>query len=353
MFPADRVMAEQNRTVIAVDAHGGDHGLEVTLPATLAALESDSGLEVLMLGRQPELDQALAANFVPGTRSATHERLKLVPVEKALPMDVSPVAALRRGQGSSLWEAIALVAGGRADACVSGGNTGAMMALGVRLVGMLTGIERPVLMAYLPHGSGFTAALDLGANLSVSERQLLQFAVMGAVTAEHVDGIRNPRVALLNVGHEDNKGPVIVQAAHALLREMPINYIGFVEGNDLFSGSVDVAVCDGFTGNLVLKSSEGLARMIQGQIGDALRGTVRGRIGAWLARPALRGLLARLDPSAHNGAPLLGLRGNVIKSHGHADVKAFTQAINEAAKTARKQLPSRIDSLIQQYHLEA
>lgn len=350
---ADQVMAEQSKAVIAVDAHGGDHGIDVTLPATLAALDLDTGLKVQIVGRQSDYDRVLAANSVSGAGSDFASRLEFVPVDHFLPMDVSAVAALRRGRGSSLWEAISMVADGQADACVSGGNTGAMMALGVRKVGLLTGIERPVLMAYVPNVNGFTAALDLGANLSVSERQLVQFAVMGSITAEHVDGIENPRVGLLNVGHEDNKGPVTVQAAHAQLKNMPLNYIGFVEGNELYAGSVDVAVCDGFTGNLVLKSSEGLARMITEQLRNTLIGSARSRLGAWLARPALKSLLVRLDPSAHNGAPLLGLRGNLIKSHGHADTRAFTQAILEAAQAARKRLPERIDSLIQQYHLEA
>jgi glycerol-3-phosphate acyltransferase PlsX len=176
---------------------------------------------------------------------------------------------------------------------------------------------------------------------------------MGSVTAEKVDGRENPRVGLLNVGHEENKGHTVVQAAHALLKEMPINYVGFVEGNELFTGTVDVAVCDGFSGNLILKASEGLARMLMSQLRQALSSSVWGRLGAWFARPALERMLARMDPSAHNGAPLLGLRGVVVKSHGHADAKAYTQAIMEAAQAARKNLPQRIDSLIQHYHLEA
>ncbi len=346
-------MGDIKKPVIAVDAHGGDHGLSVTLPAAREALASDPDLEVRLLGRQTDIDRFLAAGSVSHVAPDDGGRLSFVSVEHFLPMDVSPVAALRRGEGSSLWEAISMVSNGAADACVSGGNTGAMMALGVRLVGMLPGIERPVLMAYIPNISGFTAALDLGANLSVNERQLVQFAIMGSMTAEHIDGIETPRVGLLNVGHEDNKGPITVQAAHSLLREAPLNYMGFIEGNDLYTGDVDVAVCDGFTGNLVLKSSEGLARMINEEIRNALGDSTRSRLGAWLAKPALQALLARLNPSAHNGAPLLGLRGNVIKSHGHADSAAFTQAILEAAQAARKQLPGRIDSLIQQYSLEA
>jgi glycerol-3-phosphate acyltransferase PlsX len=341
-------MPRPEKTVLAVDAHGGDHALAVTYPAVCEALRADAAAEVVMVGLKDALEAAREAHG-----GGSVDRLHFHYADSVLPMDVRAVTALRKGAGSSLWEAIRLVAEGEADACVSGGSTGAMMALGVRLVGMLPGIERPVLMAYIPHATGFTAALDLGANLSVSERQLVQFAVMGSITAEKIDGIESPRVGLLNVGHEESKGHVTVQAAHAMLKEVPINYVGFIEGNDLYTGNVDVAVCDGFTGNLILKSSEGLARMTIAQLKAAFSSSASSRVGRLLAGRALKGMLARLDPSAHNGAPLLGLRGVVVKSHGHADAKAYTQAILEAAQAARKKLPNRIDSLIQQYNLEA
>ena len=342
------------KAVIAIDAHGGDHGLAVTLPAAVGALKTDPDIRIRMLGVKSDIQQFLDRNRdIASSVSSLEDRFSFGYVESFLPMDVRAVSALRRGKGSSLWEAISLVAESGADACVSGGNTGAMMALGVRQTGMIPGIERPVLMAYIPNADDFTAALDLGANLSVNERQLVQFAVMGSIKAEHIDGIDQPRVGLLNVGHEENKGTVTVQAAHQILKEMPINYIGFVEGNDLFTGSVDVAVCDGFSGNLILKSSEGLARMAMEELRKTLGSTLRGRLGAWLAKPALKTMLASMDPSAHNGAPLLGLKGIVVKSHGHANVRAFTEAITEAARSARKQLPHKIDSLIQQYNLEA
>lgn len=344
-------MPQPEKAVLAIDAHGGDHGLSVTLPATLSALQQDSRLEIRLVGVIDQLEPALAAHG--GLSEPLASRLQLHAAESALPMDVTAISALRKGEGSSLWAGIQLVAEGAADACVSGGSTGAMMALGVRLLGMLPGIERPVLMAYIPHADGFTGALDLGANLSVTERQLVQFAVMGSLTAEKVDGISSPRVGLLNVGHEESKGHVTVQAAHGLLKEMPINYIGFVEGNDLYSGKVDVAVCDGFSGNLILKASEGLARLTISQLRQAFSAGLSGRLGGWFARRALKRVLEGLDPSAHNGAPLLGLRGVVVKSHGHADARAYTQAILEAGKAARKELPRRIDSLIRQYNLEA
>ena len=344
-------MTDQPSTIIAVDAHGGDHGLSVTVPASIAALEADAGLKISLVGLAPELEEEIERTG--GVSPSWRERLEHHAADSVLPMDVHAVSALRNGQGSSLWETVQRVATGKAHGGVSGGNTGAMMALGVRMIGMVPGIERPVLMAYLPNGSSFTAVLDLGANLSVTERQLVQFAVMGALTAEKVDGIENPRVGLLNVGHEENKGHLVVRAAHALLKDMPLNYIGFVEGNDLYAGTVDVAVCDGFSGNLILKASEGLARMTMAQLREALGSSPLARLGGKLAAPALRRVLEGLDPSAHNGAPLLGLKGTFVKSHGHADIAAFRRAILEAAQAARKRLPQRIDSLIQQYHLEA
>jgi glycerol-3-phosphate acyltransferase PlsX len=268
-------------------------------------------------------------------------------------MDAKPVAALRRGSGSSMWHALQLLADGEAGACVSGGGTAALMTLGVRLVGMLPGIQRPALMAQVPTARGHTGMLDLGANVDVNARQLVQFAVMGSVTAQVADGIDQPRVALLNVGHEDSKGHDVVREAHRQLKSLPLNYLGFIEGHDIFSGKVDIAVCDGFAGNLILKSSEGLVRMLLGELRDAFASSVISRLGALLAARALRRKLARLDPSAHNGAPLLGLNAVVLKSHGSADVKAMLHAILEAGREARRRVPERIGASIRAFHLEA
>jgi len=244
------------------------------------------------------------------------------------------------------------VADGQAGACVSGGSTAALMTLGVKLIGTMAGIQRPALMAHVPDARGYTGMLDLGANLTVSARQLVQFAVMGSVTAQVADGIDNPRVGLLNVGHEDGKGHETVREAHRQLKELGLNYVGFIEGHDIFSGAVDVAVCDGFVGNLILKSSEGLARMLRSELRRALQSDTRSRLGAWLVRPAIGRLLAHLDPSAHNGAPLLGLNGVVVKSHGGADCDAMTRAILEAGREARRKVPERIESSIRGFQLE-
>ena len=267
-------------------------------------------------------------------------------------MDAKPAAVLRRGRDSSMWKAFDLVANDEAHGCVSGGSTTAMMVVGVKQLGMLPGIQRPALMAYVPNTRGFTGMLDLGANLNVSARQLAQFAVMGSVTAEEVEGIAQPRIGLLNVGHEDSKGHELVRRAHDMLQELPLNYYGFIEGNDIFEGTVDVAVCDGFAGNLILKSTEGLARMLAGEFRAALSQNLLSKAGAVLAGRSLKGMLARLDPAAHNGAPLLGLNGVAVKSHGGSDEKGLIRAILEAGREARRQVHKRIEASILEYHLE-
>jgi glycerol-3-phosphate acyltransferase PlsX len=336
-------------TVLALDAHGGDQGLDVSVPAALAALETDPDIEIVLVGDRAALETALEREGPPAAQA---RRLRVQHAETALPADVKPAQVLRRGRDSSLWKAFELTAGDQVHACVSGGNTAAMMVAGVRLLGTLPGIQRPALMAYVPNLNGHTGMLDLGANLSVSSRQLAQFAVMGAVTATLVEGIKKPRVGLLNVGHEDGKGHDTVREAHALLQSLPLNYVGFVEGNDIFSGTVDIAVCDGFAGNLVLKSSEGLARMLLAEMRRTLESSLLSRAGALLARPALRQMLARLDPSAHNGAPLLGLNGVAIKSHGSADRKGMARAIVEAGREAKRKVHRRIEASIREYRLE-
>jgi len=342
-------MNPSERTILALDAHGGDQGLVLSVPAALRALESDPRLHIVLVGQRAPLEAALEAR---GTSLQKHGRIDIHPAEDVLPMDVKPAAVLRRGRGSSLWKAFELVAEGRADACISGGNTAAMMVTGVKLLGMLEGIQRPALMAWVPSQAGYTGLLDLGANLNVSARQLVQFAVMGSVTAGLAEGIEKPRVGLLNVGHEDSKGNQTVREAHAMLSDLPLNYTGFIEGHDIFGDAVDVAVCDGFAGNLILKSTEGAARLMMRSFRAALTGSLAARAGAWLAGPALRRALAPLDPSAHNGAPLLGLNRVAIKSHGGADLAGTTRAILEAGREARRQVPLKIRTSIHNYNLE-
>jgi len=352
-------VSDPDKTILALDAYGGDQGLAASVPAALSALATDSRLELILVGNREGLESALKDTLeaMPGhgrgVAEAAAARIRIEHAGSVIAMDAKPAAVLRRGRDSSMWRAFELAAAGQADACVSGGNTAAMMMIGVKLLGLLPGIQRPALMAYVPNRNGHTGLLDLGANLQVSASQLAQFAVMGAVTAREGEAIAEPRVGLLNVGHEDGKGHQVVQEAHQLLKALPLNYVGFIEGNDIFDGTVDIAVCDGFAGNLVLKSTEGLARMLVREFKDALGHSLASRAGAVLAGPSLRRMLAHLDPAAHNGAPLLGLNGVAIKSHGSSDRKGLTRAILEAGREARRQVHKRIEASIREYQLEA
>jgi glycerol-3-phosphate acyltransferase PlsX len=333
--------------VLALDAHGGDQGQSVSVPAALLALEEDPRLSVILVGDRARLERTLDK-----AGGAGHDRVSIHHADSVLPMDAKPVAVLRRGRDSSLWKAFELTADGAAQACISGGNTAAMMTVGVKLLGMLPGIQRPALMAYVPNLRGFSGLLDLGANLNVSARQLVQFAVMGSVTAEVVEGIEKPSVGLLNVGHEDSKGHDLVREAHGRLQDLPLNYQGFIEGHDIFDGTVDIAVCDGFAGNLILKSTEGLARMLLSEFRTTMESSLASKAGALLARSSLKKMLARLDPAAHNGAPLLGLNGVAVKSHGSSDEKGMKRAILEAGREARRQVHRRIEASLKDYRLE-
>lgn len=341
-----------DKVILALDAHGGDFGPRVIIPSALSILATHENLEILICGIPEEVAPVL--DQLRSERDFEHcfDRLHTIDATHALTSDARPVAALRRGKGSSLWLALEQVADGRADACVSAGSTAAMLALGVKLLGMLPGIERPALMSRVPSASGHTSLLDLGANLHVSANQLVQFAIMGAVACP-TDGLSGePKVALLNVGHEDNKGDSVVKEAHAMLKELPINYAGFIEGHDIFAGKADVAVCDGFSGNLILKSGEGLAKMFFQHIDIAMQSGPLAKMGSLLLGKSLQDTLERFEPSKHNGAPLLGLRGVVVKSHGSADQEALGHAIREAVVEAERQVPQLIESMINDYSIE-
>ncbi len=350
MNTSDKI--QSGNVVLALDAHGGDFGPAVTVPAALDILAGQPKLEILLCGIPEEVAPALEKYRSERGFQGCFERLETIDATHALASDARPVAALRRGKGSSLWLALEQVASGRANACVSAGSTAAMLALGVKLLGMLPGIERPALMSRIPSASGHTSLLDLGANLNVSANQLVQFAIMGSVACP-VDGqAGQPKVALLNVGHEDSKGDSVVKEAHAMLKELPINYTGFIEGHDIFAGIADVAVCDGFSGNLILKSGEGLASMFFRHLDLAMQSGLLAKIGAMLVRASMKRTLARFEPSKHNGAPLLGLRGVVVKSHGSANREALGHAILEAVVEAQRQVPQLIESKINDYSIE-
>lgn len=339
-------MNDEQNIRVALDASGGDFGPEVTIAAACDAIAVRNNLNIIITIPENEL-----AGHSGSISEDQRSRISFEAANVVLDSDVGPVAAIRSAETSTMGRAIQLLADGQADACVSAGSTTALMALGVRTLGMLHGLKRPALMSQIPSRSGFTSLLDLGANLQVEANQLVQFAIMGVV-ARDVRGQLDSSVGLLNVGHEDNKGHSVLKDAHERLKQLPLNYQGFIEGNDIFSGRTDVAVCDGFTGNLILKSGEGLAGMLFSEIKKGFNSSWRSKLGAALAAPALRETLARFNPSAHNGAPLLGLNGVLVKSHGSANRAATVQAIFEACDEARRHVPGRIQELIAEYEAE-
>jgi len=314
----------------------GDGGVDVALSAVGLALDADPLLYVDLVG-DPELlpDRLAAAGLARGGR------IELVAAAQVLPMDAGLAQALRQGRGSSMQVALERVAGQDSSAVVSAGNTGALMALSRQIIGMLPGIERPALMAALPTVDQAVWALDLGANVGVNAERLCEFARMGS-TAVGVLENRQPRVGLLNIGHEPSKGPDVVREAARLIEaESDLDFRGFVEADRVFAGDVDLVVCDGFAGNVLLKSAEGMARLLFTQ----LRGRVTGWRGALLRR-ALSGGYDKFDPARHNGAALLGVRGNVIKSHGGACERGFAAAIGLAALEARRNLIPELEKAL-------
>ncbi len=328
---------------IALDAMGGDHGPDVVVPAALRALERQSDLRVLLVGQQEALDAALERQ---GGRSS--DRLEIVPATQVVSMDDAPSQALRSKKDSSMRVAINLVKDDQAAAAVSAGNTGALMATARYVLKTLPGIERPAICTTLPSIGGYTRMLDLGANVDCSAEHLFQFGVMGTVLAEALDGLSKPRVGLLNIGEEEIKGNDQVKQAARILGDSRLNYIGYVEGDDIFTGAADIIVCDGFVGNVALKSSEGVASIVRHYMSEEFRRTPLSRLAGLIARPALRRFGRRIDPRQYNGASLLGLRGIVLKSHGSADIKSFSNAIETALREVRTDVSSMIDERLDQ-----
>jgi len=326
---------------IALDAMGGDHGPGVVVPAALEVISEFADVDLVLVGSEPAIGAALQRASPAGDG-----RISVRHASQRVEMDDQPSQVLRSKRDSSMRVALDLVKDGTADACVSAGNTGALMATARFVLKTLPGIDRPAIISALPTMEGHTHVLDLGANVESTSRHLFEFAVMGSVLASAVDDIAHPRVGLLNIGEEDIKGNERVREAGRLLAASNINYIGFVEGDHIFQGTADVVVCDGFVGNVALKSSEGVARMISYLIRDEFRRTSTNRLVGLLARPMLRKLAQRMDPRSYNGASFVGLRGIVIKSHGSADVVAFKRAIFEAIAEIRKNVPERISEHI-------
>ena len=321
---------------IAIDCMGGDHGPAVTVPAALAFLRAHPEARVVLVGQAAALRALLPQAF------ADSERCRLVHAEEVVAMDEAPALALRNKKKSSMRLAIDLVKAGEAQACVSAGNTGALMAISRFVLKMLPGIDRPAICTVLPTLRGHVHMLDLGANVDCTAEHLCQFGIMGAMLAAAVDHCERPRVGLLNIGEEDIKGNEVVKRAAELLKDSGLNFVGNVEGDGIYKGEADVVVCDGFVGNVALKTSEGLAQMLATFLKEEFNRNLFTRLAALVALPVLRAFKARVDHRAYNGASLLGLRGISVKSHGSADAYAFAQAIARAYEAASNHVLERI-----------
>ena len=329
-------------SVIAIDAMGGDKGAEVIVPAVSGMLLQEPGLSVMLVGAEQQLNALLAEQG-----SLDRDRIEVVPATQVVAMDEPPADAMRKKKDSSMRVALDLVRSGRADACVSAGNTAALMATARYVLKTLPGIDRPAIISAIPAKGGHTHMLDLGANAECSARQLMQFAIMGTVVAADIHDLERPRVGLLNIGTEEIKGNETIRLAGQMLTGSDLNYIGFVEGYDIMSGRVDVVVTDGFTGNVSLKTMEGLARMLFETAREESRASWFRRAGALAAAPIFRALGRRLDPRRYNGASLVGLNGIVIQSHGGADAVAFQNAVRTALVEAQKGVPTQIGELLE------
>lgn len=323
---------------IAVDAMGGDRGPAATIPAAHQFLKGKEDARVIVVGRPDVLNPVLAK--LPA--GSAKERLVLQPASEVVEMAESPALALRTKKDSSMRVAVNLVKEGTAQACVSAGNTGALMAISRFVLKTLPGIDRPAIASQLPTKNGATTVLDLGANVNCTAEHLLQFAVMGTALVSAIEDIERPTVGLLNIGEEEIKGNEVVKEAAEMLRSSGLNFYGNVEGTDLYAGATDIVVCDGFVGNVMLKTSEGLASMLYEFLKAEFTRNPLTKVSALVAYPVLRAFKRRIDPRRYNGATLIGLKGVVVKSHGGADVLAFGYALRKAYTEVSHDILERI-----------
>lgn len=330
---------------LAIDAMGGDRGLAVTVPAAIEFLRRSPSDRVVLVG-----DEALIRSALAPRAAHVGDRIDIRHATQVVDMDESPALAMRKKKDSSMRVAIDLVEQGLAQACVSAGNTGALMATARFVLKTLPGIDRPAIASIIPSQKGAVCILDLGANVDCTPEHLLQFGIMGSALVAAAENKSAPTVALLNIGSEDIKGNEVVKRAAALLRDSPINFVGNVEGTEVYRGTVDVVVCDGFVGNVFLKASEGLAQMLRVFLRQEFSRSWLTRLSALLAWPVIEAFRKRVDHRRYNGASLLGLRGIVVKSHGSADILGFRCAIERAAEEARHGLIERITAHLETLH---
>ncbi len=327
-----------NSITISLDAMGGDFGPSVVVPAAIKALEEHPFLTLILVGHEEQLTKV-----IKGHDHSVSARLKIQHASEVVHSDEPPSQALRGKKDSSMRVAINMVKDGRAQACVSAGNTGALMATARFVLKMLPGVDRPAICTMLPNmKNGHAHVLDLGANVDSSAEALFEFAVMGAALATAVDNNERPSVGLLNIGEEEIKGNEQVKQAAALLSNSSLNYIGYVEGDGIYKGDADVVVCDGFVGNVMLKTTEGVAKMIRYYIQQEFKRNPLTMLSGLMALPVLKAFRKRIDPREYNGASFLGIQGIVIKSHGSADAYSFATAISEAIIEVRKNVPALI-----------
>jgi glycerol-3-phosphate acyltransferase PlsX len=327
---------------IALDAMGGDHGFSVIVPAAIEAIKTYDDIVLTLVGDEQKLRDALKEH-----NAESNDRLSVHHASQIVEMDEPPALALKKKKDSSMRVSINLVKEGQADAAVSAGNTGALMATARFVLKMLPGIDRPAICTAIPSNFGHTHVLDLGANVDSSAEHLYQFAVMGSELVKAIDDNPAPKVGLLNIGQEAIKGNEQVKAANKLLEGSHLNYQGYVEGDDIFNKDIDVIVCDGFVGNVALKTIEGLAKMVSNRLKQQFTSNVFSKFAAIVALPVLKAFRKSVDPRRYNGASLLGLQGIVVKSHGGADSLSFANAIGIARQEAIKKVPQKINDQLE------
>ncbi len=326
---------------LSIDAMGGDRGLEVTLPGALEVLNSHPNLELILVGDAAQIENALSSSKYSGKRISVQHASEIVE------MDDGPAYALRKKKDSSMRVAINLVKEGVVDACVSAGNTGALMATARFVLRTLPGIDRPAICANLPRADGYTYMLDLGANVDTPPKNLLQFGLMGSQLVECLTGKKNPSVGLLNIGVEEIKGNETVKTTAELFKASRLNYTGFVEADEIYIGNTDLVVCDGFLGNVALKASEGVAQMIMSVLKEEFKRNTLTKSAGLISKPVLGAIKQRLDHRRYNGASFLGLTGTVVKSHGGTDEIGFRHAIEVAIEEVEKDLIAQIEKALQ------
>ncbi len=340
---------QTSRLKIALDMMGGDHGPLSTIPAAIEAVVENPFLDLILVGDTAVIEQGLLDAGIQD-----HPQLTIRHAASQVLMADKPSVALRSKRDSSMRIALDLVEQQQVAACVSAGNTGALIAMAHFVLKMLNGVERPALVSALPTTVGRPVfMLDLGATVNCDADTLFQFAVMGAVMAEEVEGIHQPKVALLNMGEEEIKGSDQIKRTSLLLSECTdINYIGYIEGNDIFSGKADVIVCDGFVGNVALKTCEGVAKLIIKRFEHALKNSMSAHLFGWMIKPLLKSIGTGVNPDHYNGASLIGLRGIVVKSHGNATKEAFLSAIRQAVREVERQVPEKIKDRLEHVLIE-